>query len=151
MSLTHHWESRRGSQTSQARRGAPETSRAWGFFPRKSPDPSGQQWEMVNKLPTFPPHITSRRRLGDRQNPFPRGRAAAHVDILPPTVTTDRKAPGASISAPPPDSPPPGFTLAGQKDRRGLPQAPRGLPLFRAFFPSPGIFPYTRPLHDELG
>jgi Plastocyanin len=137
MSLTHHWESRRGSQTSQERRAAPKPSRLCVFPTRISESVPVKRSNGIT-------------RLQSSRIPLPSGGAGEPSESFP---RRNGRSDGArhAIIASTADSTHSGFIIAAPQERRGLPQAPLGVTRFRVTFPNPGIFPYICALHDEMG
>src|SRR5437868_9031633 len=138
MSLTHHWESRRGLQTSQERRVAPNPSPLCVFPTRISKSVPVNRSNGITRLRSF-------------RIPLPSGRSRRTYRFLPPDVTVDSDGARHAIIASTADSTHSGFIIAAPQERRGLPQAPLGVTRFRVTFPNPGIFPYICALHDEMG
>jgi plastocyanin len=74
-------------------------------------------------------------------------------NATPPSANVTVDADGArhAIITSPTDSVNSGYISASPQDRVGLPQSPLGVTRFRVTFTTPGTYPYTCALHDNLG
>jgi plastocyanin len=78
---------------------------------------------------------------------------AEPANLVPPSaiVTVDADGARHAIITSPTDSVNSGYISASPQDRVGLAQSPLGVTRFRVTFTTPGTYPYTCALHDNLG